>query len=311
MYTVAASIPCSATTGASSSSHRANASSHPTSRQVSPVRTIGARSRSGSWWSSPIDAPFGHRKPLLQTSARSPRTRVTCRPSVSISSPHIASQNGQVRKWVAIAEPPYAPPPEAVAQSEAGGSDRATGSRVGARQPTSPVVDRCDDLLVVAGQALDLLVEGDVASAVEGPRHGEDVGDASVLGPAEVVRRGGVGQGSDDGEGLIRAAVLRSPAVEPGSGVDRLGDREVVAEPAVVASGSFHRHVGDAPDEDGHRLGRYGRHLEAGGGVDPPRGLHPARAPQCGQGPHQLLGAPAPARERLLPESQPLPPPAR
>src|SRR5215211_8225993 len=40
--------------------------------------------------------------PWLRTSSSSPRIEMTSWPSVSILSPHVASQNGHVRKWTAI-----------------------------------------------------------------------------------------------------------------------------------------------------------------------------------------------------------------
>ena len=63
-------------------------------------RTIGTRTRSGSWWRWPSAVPFGQTYPFDHTSSRSPRMRSTV-PSVTwISSPHIASHSGHVRKWV-------------------------------------------------------------------------------------------------------------------------------------------------------------------------------------------------------------------
>ena len=63
--------------GPSPRSISANASSQVTSRQVSPVRTCGRRSRSGSASSALSAVPFGHRYPWLNTSSLSPRTSVS------------------------------------------------------------------------------------------------------------------------------------------------------------------------------------------------------------------------------------------
>lgn len=41
-------------------------------------------------------------EPRLNTSSRSPRMRTTSSPLVVISSPHVASHSGQVRKWVCV-----------------------------------------------------------------------------------------------------------------------------------------------------------------------------------------------------------------
>ena len=80
----------------------ANASSHVTSWNVSPRRTSGRRIRSGSDSSCFSAVPFGHRKPWLNTSSRSPRTSVISRPSRCSSSPHVASQRWQVRYSVRV-----------------------------------------------------------------------------------------------------------------------------------------------------------------------------------------------------------------
>src|SRR5215217_141810 len=82
-----------------------NASSQVASTSSPSRRTSGVVRRSGSSWSCLIPYAFGQRKPRLKTSSASPRTDTTSRPSVSISSPQVASQNGQVRKWIAIRGP--------------------------------------------------------------------------------------------------------------------------------------------------------------------------------------------------------------
>ena len=74
-----------------------NASSQVASTSSPSRRTSGVVSRSGSSWSCLIPYAFGQMKPRLKTSSASPRTDTTSRPSVSISRPHVASQNGQVR----------------------------------------------------------------------------------------------------------------------------------------------------------------------------------------------------------------------
>src|SRR4051795_6577348 len=76
---------------------QANASSHGTGENApSGPRSIGVRRRSGSSCSSARLTPFGHKKPWLKTSCASPRIRDTP-PLTVISSPHVASQRGQVR----------------------------------------------------------------------------------------------------------------------------------------------------------------------------------------------------------------------
>src|SRR3954470_13356308 len=75
----------------------ANASSQEAGEKVpSGPLIIGVRSRSGSSCSSPRLTPFGQMKPWLKTSSASPRMRDTP-PLTVISSPHVASQRGQVR----------------------------------------------------------------------------------------------------------------------------------------------------------------------------------------------------------------------
>src|SRR3954466_3744751 len=76
---------------------QANASSHETGEKApSAPRSIGVRRRSGSSCSSARLKPFGHKKPWLKTSRASTRIRDTP-PLTVISSPHVASQRGQVR----------------------------------------------------------------------------------------------------------------------------------------------------------------------------------------------------------------------
>ena len=84
----------------------ANASSHVASRQVSPVRIIGVRSRSGSDSSCFSAVPFGQRKPPLKTSSLSPRTNAIWSSSRWSSNPQVASHNGQVRYSIRFAIPP-------------------------------------------------------------------------------------------------------------------------------------------------------------------------------------------------------------
>ena len=98
-YAVTASMPCSAITGASSSVQRRNASSQLTSRHVVAVahhrlRAAGRDRGAGDRAS----CPSGQRWPLLHTSSRSARISSTWSPSTWISSPHIASHSGQVRR---------------------------------------------------------------------------------------------------------------------------------------------------------------------------------------------------------------------
>src|SRR4029453_3423896 len=100
-------MPCSAMTGASRSEQRRNASVQPTSRQVSPSRTSGARSRSGSWCRWPRVVPLGHRWPLLQASSRSARISSTRSPATWTSSPHIASHSGHVRRCTRRCPPSF------------------------------------------------------------------------------------------------------------------------------------------------------------------------------------------------------------
>src|SRR5918992_1112767 len=64
-----------------------------------------AGSRSGSSCRSAIATPFGHRKPCENTSSASPRTLTTSSSRTVTSSPHVASQNGQVRNAVRSMEP--------------------------------------------------------------------------------------------------------------------------------------------------------------------------------------------------------------
>src|SRR5262245_16511911 len=68
---------------------------------------MGRRSQSGSSWSCLSVEPFGQMKPWLNTSARSPRMRVTLSspllPRSPISNPQPASHSGQVRKAVRVA----------------------------------------------------------------------------------------------------------------------------------------------------------------------------------------------------------------
>ena len=47
-------------------------------------------------------APLGQMNPLLKTSSESPRTLTTSVPSSSNSSPHVASQSGQVAYLVTL-----------------------------------------------------------------------------------------------------------------------------------------------------------------------------------------------------------------
>src|SRR5436190_3333693 len=76
---------------------QANASSHDTGENApSGPRSVGVRSRSGSSCSSARLTPFVHKNPWLKTSCASPRIRDTP-PLTVISSPHVASQRGQVR----------------------------------------------------------------------------------------------------------------------------------------------------------------------------------------------------------------------
>ncbi len=96
-YTATAFFPCSAISGASRRSISSNASSQLASTSSPSRRTSGVVSRSGSSWSCLTPYAFGQMKPWLNTSSVSPRTDTTSRPSVSISRPQVASQNGQVR----------------------------------------------------------------------------------------------------------------------------------------------------------------------------------------------------------------------
>ena len=79
-----------------------------TPRRSSPARarrrggSAACVSRSGSSCSCLSPVAFGQRKPREKTSSASPRTETTASPSVSISRPQVASQNGQVRWWTAI-----------------------------------------------------------------------------------------------------------------------------------------------------------------------------------------------------------------
>src|SRR4051794_34969240 len=91
-------MPWRSSTPWMSSSQRTNASSHDTSRHVSPSRTIGWRRRSGSSCRCPRVVPFGHRYPFDQTSSRSPRISLTCPSSTSTCSPHMHSHSGHVTK---------------------------------------------------------------------------------------------------------------------------------------------------------------------------------------------------------------------
>src|SRR3954465_15146016 len=76
---------------------QANASSPDTGENAPPAPPgIGGGRRSGSSCSSARLTPFGHKKPWLKTSCASPRIRDTP-PLTVISSPHVASQRGQVR----------------------------------------------------------------------------------------------------------------------------------------------------------------------------------------------------------------------
>ena len=96
-YTATAFFPCSAIRGASRRSISSNASSQLASTSSPSRRISGVVRRSGSSWSCLIPYAFGQMKPWLKTSSASPRTETTSLPSVSISRPHVASQNGQVR----------------------------------------------------------------------------------------------------------------------------------------------------------------------------------------------------------------------
>ena len=84
-------------------SARAAGRSPRTPRPRSPPRSSPSRRDQrraqpvGSSWSCLSPYAFGQMKPWLKTSSASPRTDTTSVPSVSISRPQVASQNGQVR----------------------------------------------------------------------------------------------------------------------------------------------------------------------------------------------------------------------
>ena len=81
----------------------ANASSQVASRSSPSRRTSGDRSRSGSSRSSFSPNAFGQMNPWLRTSSSSPRIETISPSATSTRSPQVASQKGQVRKWVSPA----------------------------------------------------------------------------------------------------------------------------------------------------------------------------------------------------------------
>ena len=70
--------------------------------RVAVAHAAAVRTRSGSASSCLIAVPFGHRKPWLNTSSRSPRTSVISSPSRCSSSPHVASHRWHVRYSVRV-----------------------------------------------------------------------------------------------------------------------------------------------------------------------------------------------------------------
>src|SRR5262245_7763561 len=100
--------------GSNRASISANASSQVTSTNAPSRLTMGRRSQSGSSCSCLSVEPLGQMKPWLNTSARSPRMRVTASspllPRRPISSPQPASHSGQVRKAVRVAAVSVMPP---------------------------------------------------------------------------------------------------------------------------------------------------------------------------------------------------------
>src|SRR2546421_365758 len=89
-YTATASRPCAVVIRLSPSCTAANASAQVAGTSLPSRRIRGARSRSGSASSSPNDTPLGQMKPLLNTSASSPRTPVIAPPSRVSANPPVA-----------------------------------------------------------------------------------------------------------------------------------------------------------------------------------------------------------------------------